>query len=441
MKAPLTAWPVSWAEVARDVGRVDAADLAPPLAAALGRVRAASQRASRTGDWRAEGRVAGSAEPMTLRRFGDVPREEGELAGALQFTGDRLAARLQATVVADADDGQTLRPDGSYVGAVLGNWMLTAGWLDRWWGPGWEGSLILGSNHRPIPSISVERNYSDPFGTRWLAWLGQWRLALTVGQLEGSREDAPDAQFFAMRVTWKPHDRVELGLSRSAQLCGKGRPCGFGTYWDMFLGRDNDQPLDEQPGNQLGGVDVRWSLPWLPVALYGQAIGEDEANKMPSKYLGQAGLETWGGWGAASWRVHVEYADTTCSFYDSPPEFGCAYRHVVYTDGYQHRDRVIGHSTDGDSEQLAVGGLWVNGDGSSWEVAAQSAKINRAGANPVHSVTPVATRLRSADVYHRRDLLGGDLTVGLGYEQRESATTGLDSDDLRGFVQWARQFP
>ena len=441
IRAPLTAWPVSWAEIARDLGGAgDATEHSAHVGAALSRVRSALTTATRTGEWRAEGRLAGSVEPMTLRRFSDVPREEGEISGALQYTGMTFAARVQATIVADADDDKTYRPDGSYVGAVLGNWMLTAGWLDRWWGPGWEGSLILGTNHRPIPSFTIERNVSDPFESRWLSWIGQWRLAMTYGLLDGQREDYPDAHFFGMRITWKPHDRVEIGLSRSAQLCGDGRPCGFDTFWDMFVGNDNDQALEDQPGNQLGGYDIRWSLPWAPVAVYAQAIGEDEANSMPSKFLGLAGAEVWGGWGDRSWRAHVEYADTACGFYESEPEYGCAYRNVIYFDGYQYRDRVIGHALDGDSRQRALGVMLVNPDGSSWEFALQNADINRQGANPVHSVSTVAAKIRSADLYHRRTLFSGELKLGLGYEERESADAGFEGDDIRGFVQWARQF-
>jgi hypothetical protein len=152
------------------------------------------------------------------------------------------------------------------------------------------------------------------------------------------------------------------------------------------------------------------------------------------------GAETWGGWGDRSWRLHVEYADTACTFYDSPPEFGCAYRNVIYTDGYQYRGKSIGHALDGDSEQIAFGATLVDADGSSWELAAQNAKINRMSANPVHSVSPFATRIQSADVYHRRELLGGDLKVGLGYERWDSSQIGQDSNDLRGFVEWARAF-
>jgi hypothetical protein len=439
--APLTAWPVSWAEVARDVRAADDERERPPhINAALARVRAAATEATRVGVWRGEASISGSEKPMVLRRFSDVPREQGEISAGAQYTGARFALRLQATAVSNASDGKDLRADGSYAGVVLGNWMLSAGYIDRWWGPGWEGSLIYGTNARPIPSVTLERNYSDPIDHPWFAWIGQWRLAVTMGQLEGNRDDAPDARFFGMRATWKPHSRLEIGLSRSAQWCGDGRPCDLNTFWDLLIGNDNDQPLAEQPGNQLAGFDLRWSLPWAPVAVYAQAIGEDEAGFLPSKYLGLFGAEVWGGWGERSWRAHIEYADTACAFYESPPEFGCAYHNVIYTDGYQYRDRAIGHAIDGDSQQFAVGAMLVNGDGSSWELAGQNAKINRESANPVHSVARFATEIRSADVYHRRLLFGGELKLGIGYEERDSSTLNLDSGDLRGMVEWSRQF-
>jgi hypothetical protein len=439
--APLTAWPVSWAEVARDV-RSSAGDAGHPahLAAALARVRSAAADATRTDSLEWNARAAASEKPMTLRRFGDVPREEGELSGGLQYTGDRFAYRLQATAVSDASDGKDFRADGSYVAAVLGNWMLHAGYIDRWWGPGWEGSLILGTNARPLPSVTIERNFSDPVDHPWLQWIGQWRVVTTMGQFEGSREDAPDAQFFGMRLTWKPHPRLEVGLSRSAQWCGEGRPCGFDTFVDLLVGIDNDQASSEQPGNQMAGFDARWSLPWAPVALYAQAIGEDEANGMPSKYLGLAGAEVWGGIGDRSWRAHIEYADTACAFYESEPQFGCAYNNDIYSDGYQYRERSVGHAIDGDSRQLAAGIMLVNPGGDSWEFALRDADINRESANPVHSVMSAAGSIRSADLYHRREFAGGDLRVGVGYEEREIELTGSDATDLRGFMSWSKHF-
>jgi capsule assembly protein Wzi len=441
VRAPLITWPVSWAEVARDVDRQPAgAGRAAWVDAALARVRAAARDATRTGRVGVTARIAGSEEPMALRRFGDTPRGEGELSAGAQYTGERFAFRLQATAVANAEDGKELRPDGSYAAVVLGNWMLHAGYVDRWWGPGWEGSLVYGSNARPIPSVTIERNFSDALEHPWLRWIGQWRFAATMGQLEGTRDDFPDARFFGARLTWKPHARVEVGISRSAQWCGEGRPCDAGTFWDLLIGNDNDQARAEQPGNQMAGFDARWSMPWLPVAVYGQITGEDEAGALPSQYLGLFGVEVTGGFGDRSWRAHLEYADTACSFYDSEPHFGCAYHNAIYSDGYQYLDRSIGHALDGDSEQLAAGLMLVEADGSSWELAAQTADVNRAADNPVHSVEPGAARIRSADIRHRRLLWGGDLAVGVGYERRERDAPARDSSDARGFLQWTRQF-
>ncbi len=185
-------------------------------------MRAAAREATNVGDVDLDARIAGSEKPMTLRRFSDVAREEGELSAGAQYTGDRFALRLQATAVSNASDGKDFRADGSYAGVVLGNWMLSAGYIDRWWGPGWEGSLIYGTNARPIPSVTIERNYSDALENPWFSWIGQWRLAATMGELEGNRDDAPHAKFFGMRATWKPHPRLEVGISRSAQWCGEG---------------------------------------------------------------------------------------------------------------------------------------------------------------------------------------------------------------------------
>ena len=169
VRAPLTAWPVSWGEISRDLGAYSGIPGQNPwLDVALGRVRAAARDAERGGYIEGNASLSGSEEPMTLRRFGYTPREEGELSAGLEYTGDRFAYRLQATAVTDADDGKSYRPDGSYVAAVLGNWILHAGYIDRWWGPGWEGSLIYGSNTRPIPSVTIERNYSDAIDHPWL---------------------------------------------------------------------------------------------------------------------------------------------------------------------------------------------------------------------------------------------------------------------------------
>ncbi len=70
------------------------------------------------------------------------------------------------------DDDKRLRLDGSYGALLLGNWIVSAGYVDRWFGPGQEGSLILSDNARPVPSVSIERNHADAYENFLLSWIG-----------------------------------------------------------------------------------------------------------------------------------------------------------------------------------------------------------------------------------------------------------------------------
>lgn len=445
VRGPLTSWPVPWPDVARDVLDDErTAELTGARRASLLRVQRAARRAMRTGEPQGQLRVGGTNQPDVLRGFAAAPREDGELGGAIGWMGERVALRLQATLVGDSDDGKQLRPDGSYVGVNFLNFMLSAGYVERWWGPGWDGSLILSTSSRPVPAITLERNYSDPFGVPVLEWLGPWRAGIVFGQLEDERADFDEARFFAARVTVKPWRHLEIGLSRSAQWCGEGRVCGFDAFSDLFLGRDNDQDPTQQPGNQLAGYDARLASPWtgIPLAVYGQLIGEDEAGSLPSKFLGLAGIEFWTEIGDSSLRATLEYADTSCAFSRSDPEFDCAYESSIYTAGYRFRGRSIGHAADGDSRSVALGALYVAADGTSWELKIRDAELNRDASllEPGHTLAPLAIDLQSVDVRHQRELFGGWLQAGVGLERRDLVGTGAGDDEWRVMADWTGYF-
>ena len=443
VKGPITQWPLPWPDVARDVlAFEDLKVLTKGERSALLRVRRAARQAMRTDEFVGHGRIAASSEPDMLRGFAATPREEAEAEAGIDWMGDRFAMRLQATTVSGADDGKTWRPDGSYVGVSFWNMMLSAGYMDRWWGPGWDGSLILSTSARPIPAITLERNYSDAFTWPVLKWLGPWRAIVSFGALEDHRDDFDQTRFFSARVTFKPWEHLEIGLSRAAQWCGEGRPCDAETFWDLLVGEDNDQDPALQPGNQLAGYDLRLSSPWrsLPVTFYGQMIGEDEAGFLPSKFLGLFGLEHWGSVGEGSYRVRAEYGDTSCSFSHSEPEFDCAYESTIYTDGYRFRGRSIGHSIDSDSRLTTVGALYVASNGASWELRARTADLNRDATTEEvnHTVAPLATALDSIYLLYRRGLWGGRITAGLGFERQEIESLSSSEDEWRMSVEWTR---
>jgi hypothetical protein len=440
---PLQTWPLSWGDISRDVTDVpgDTA-LATAEQAALNRVRKRAEWETRSGVRAPHVRLALGHDPRIIRSFENTPREDAELEAGTQWTGLRMSYRIQVTAVTDPDDDESLRADGSYVGGAAGNWMFALGYIDRWWGPGWDGSLILSNNARPIPALSVNRNNSDPFDLPVLRWLGHWSASILMGQLE-SDATVPDALFFGARFDFRPTRGLEIGISRTAQWCGEGRPCDASTFWDLLTGNDNrgDEgvTVENEAGNQLAGADLRWSAPGVPLALYGQLIGEDEANGWPSRFIGQAGVETWGRSDRlhGNFRVHAEYADTAAAFYDSEPRFDYAYEHFIYKDGYRFRGHPIGDSLDNDSRVLSVGGQLTRDTGNGWSFLLQVGDLNRGGSDVNNNtVSARAADLLDFEVGHERALGPGRMDLTLGYRSVEDSDGSASAHDARATAQW-----
>jgi len=441
LHGPMTTWPMSWPDISRDVLAADGRGLDEATGSALLRVQSLARKESARGLGNPRVRVSGAYEPVTLRQFADSPREEGELEIRADWLGEHVALNLQGAYVANPADDKDFRPDGTYVGVNFGNFMLSAGYMERWWGPGWDSSLILSTNARPIPSVTLERNYTDPFKSRWLAWIGPWRASIAMGRMESDGVPVPDVRFFAARVNFKPRPWLEFGLTRTAQWCGGERQCDWSTFVDMVLGHDNQDvngaPSSAQPGNQMAGYDMRLRSPWrnLPLVFYTQWIGEDEAGGLPSTFIGQFGLETWGAVGSAAWRIRAEYSDTTCNFTRNEPTFNCAYRNTIYPQGYSYRGRIIGASMDNDSRMYALAGMLTLADGSFVSGTLRRAQINRDGGP--HRISEVPLDVDNVELRYSRGFGAGTAVVGLGYGP---STRPDSSSAFQAFVTWQQGF-
>jgi len=442
LHGPVTTWPLSWPDIARDVKAADISGLDAPTADALIRIQRLSRVASSSGFAGLGVRVSGSSEPNMIREFADTPREEGELGLRASWLTEHFAVNLQGSYVVDPDDGKDWRADGSYLGVNFGNFMLSAGFMERWWGPGWDGSLVLSTNARPIPSVTLERNYTDPFKTKWLSWIGPWRASVALGEAESHDVAVPNVKFLAARINFKPRPWLEFGLTRTAQFCGGDRECDWGTFWDMLLGRDNQVEdgvqSEDQPGNQMAGYDMRLSSPWrqLPVAFYTQWIGEDEAGGLPAKFIGQVGLEAWGSSKLGGWRVRTEYSDTACNFTRQDPLFDCAYRNSIYPQGYTYRGRIIGHSMDNDSRMLAIAAMLTGAKGDTVSLVLRKVDLNRNGGP--HAISDVPLDIHNVELRYTRAMGGGKLVAGVGYDDRLMDTDSTSR--VRGFLTWQQGF-
>jgi hypothetical protein len=444
VKGPVTSWPLAWGPLLADIEQHPSESSMPAkVLQALTRVRARARWEAEVDAIRYGAHVAGAENLAAIRSFGDTPRETAEVGAGFSWTGQRLSINVNAQAVSSPEDDKQYRADNSMVGVALGNFWISASTLDRWWGPGWDGSLVLSSNARPIPALALERNFTEPFATRWLSWLGPWDVSALFGRLESDRVVA-GPQFMAFRFNFRPLPSLEVGLTRTAQWCGDGRPCNLEAFTDLLLGRDNlgDAGIGAQnePGNQLAGVDFRWGLARfrLPLAVYGQFIGEDEAGGFPSRFLAQFGAEASGLWRERwSWRWFGEVADTSCGFYESEGNFNCAYNHGIYQTGYRYRGHSIGHGADNDARVLSTGLLLVDADETEWQVLARYGELNRGGTpDPANSLTATKQDFASLDVSHSRMFRYGVIEIGVGIERMEEATSSQSDNNVRAFVQW-----
>ena len=448
ISGPVTMWPISWDAVLSDLERVRSENVVLPnkVLPTFDRILARAQRETRRGQVTYGGSLAGAEEPTNIRGFANTPRERGELRAGVSWFGEHISLDLNVSAVDDASDGKDLRADGSQLGVDFGNWSVAASTMDRWWGPGWDGSLILSNNARPIPSLALGRNETHAPESKWLSWIGPWDMNVMFGQLEEDRA-IPDAQIFGMRFNFRPLKGLEIGLSRTAMWCGDGRPCDLDTFWKILIGNDNlgdqDITFENEPSNQMAGFDVRWTNMWFgaPVSFYGQMIGEDEAGGFPSRYLAQFGLEGSGiTRDQTSYRWYVEGAATSCDAVKSTVRYGCGYRHSIYRSGYTYYGRIIGHGLDNDARVVSAGAVVVSAEGNTWHVLGRFGDLNRVGSDPGHSVAVDPEELASIDIQHTRTTRIGRFDVGIGFERREDMVTGDNERDTRAYLRWTSSF-
>lgn len=220
--------------------------------------------------------------------FGD--QQKAQYQAALEFnvgsTNWDAKIRVNAEKDPQIDNDQDVNLEGSYLAGKLWNQWLIAGQIPTYWGPSHDGSLIRGDASRPVYGFTVQRAEQTAFENKWLSWIGPWQYQAFAGQLD-DYSAVPDAKLIGLRVTAQPLPYLELGASRAIQWGGEGRPESLSSLWDAFVGsKDNGGTGEPDPSNQIAGFDARlnlFSLTQIPVGLYAQYVGEDEAGGLTCK--------------------------------------------------------------------------------------------------------------------------------------------------------------
>ena len=138
IKAPITTWPIMWAAIAHDIENPATENLTDAQQWSLAYVRFAFNQARKR--LNVYGYAGVRNDPEAVRDFSSDQREKSEFKAEADWLGESLAGRLRFTWTENPIDGKKYRFDGSYIAGLLGNWSVSAGKIDRWWGPGWQSA-------------------------------------------------------------------------------------------------------------------------------------------------------------------------------------------------------------------------------------------------------------------------------------------------------------
>ena len=296
-------------------------------------------------------------DPQYLpQKFGDNTKSQYQVGVQLKSSGENWAGQLKINTENDLiiDHDQKVNIEGSYLAGKFWNQWVVAGQIPTYWGPGHDGSLIRGDASRPVYGVTLQRADQAAFETKWLSWIGPWQYQVFAGQLDDYKA-VPDAKLIGMRLTIQPLPYLEIGASRMLQWGGEGKLNSFSSLWEALKGNDNfdDRSLDKS--NQLAGVDARVNLThWfdIPISLYTQVIGEDEAGYLPSRKFYSAGAEYSSSYRDLPVQIYTEWTDTRTN----GEVWGYTYRHGDYKDGYYQHGYPLGHGIGGDSQMYSIGG-------------------------------------------------------------------------------------
>jgi hypothetical protein len=164
------------------------------------------------------------------------------------------------------------------------------GKINRNWSFSPKTSLILSNNARPAKSVYLEiKNKNNP-NNFFFSWIGPNSLELFNSVLSNTK-GPEDAMLLGIRATFEPTKNLKFELVKTSQWGGSGYDANLSQLGHAILGDTNNSKYSEI--NQLAGFGISLNLSnyFLPLRVYGQFIGEDEAGSLPSCFMHLIGTE------------------------------------------------------------------------------------------------------------------------------------------------------
>jgi len=224
-----------------------------------------------------------------------------------------------------------------------------------WWGPGFHGSVLMTDNAFPMDTVRINNIW--PFRLPWIFKnIGRWSGTWFVSKLEKNFNPS-HAMVTGWKLDYMPAEFLKMGIGHILQFGGKGvNMLGINHFIgtsSLFFSAGGG---GDEPENHIMSFDGQLFLRrmdrFLPIAtgakLYGELGAEDESKSIPVDFARIVGAYFTDVFKIPGFDVKAEIARFHKVFYT----------HFKYISGYTHKGNFIGHHAGGDSEDVALTGIF-----------------------------------------------------------------------------------
>ena len=169
----------------------------------------------------------------------------------------------------------------TYVSSNQANWIFSFGKQSLWWSPDYSNAFLISNNAAPIYMFRVSRE--APFEVPLVSkFLGPMKIDVFIGKLSGN-QFPPRPVLHGEKISFKPLPGLELGLTRTAEMEGVGRPLTLRALWLSYTSVKNSTSFGAiSPGKRMAGFDFSYRIPHLRdwLTIYTDSFATDNVSPL-----------------------------------------------------------------------------------------------------------------------------------------------------------------
>jgi len=309
------------------------------------------------------------------------------------------------------------------------NMELALGRSPMWWGPGFHGTLLMTNNAFPLNAVRWNNIY--PFRLPlFFRKMGRFNAQFFVSRLEEKRT-IPHTFVTGWRLDYTPCDFLKFGLGHILIHGGKGvKKLGFANYWSsaslVFSAAGGGTETENHIISGDAQLFIRRIDRFLPVAtgakLYTEWGAEDEAGNVPINIASITGVYVTDLFKIPGFDGKIEFAKLNEIWYT----------HFRYGSGYTHRGNTIGHHIGGDSEEIAVTGIFNLPKEYKMSATFSHQRRGLQGVANIETIDEVRIEFSVIDALKVYNIANVDMAVF--YELEDARNYNNTSDNVRNHV-------